>query len=150
MKVTKVENKDDGHDEKAALAEFERKAVEDAAEVIQELTESGSDSYSIQAKLGVLQRVVTAVVKDEGYRQILLLAAFEDKQEAMLAADAITERQRYGVTIQPILDRVIAQCAVKSSRVDKILQAMTTYSLHTNYGHNLPSWKKKQESKGIM
>jgi len=143
------DDKDDGHQDEIALKEFEERAVGEAAEVMRELTESGSDSYAMGQKLGVLQRVVTAVSKNEEYRQILLLAAFDDKQEAMLAADAITERQRYGVTIQPILDRVIAQCAVKSVRVDKILQAMTSYTLHTNYGQHLPSWKKKQENRNI-
>ena len=140
---------DNGHKSSSALAEFEKTAIAAAAATMQELTESGNDAYSMEQKLGVLQRVVTAVAKDDDYRQILLLAAFDNKQEANLAADAITERKRYGVDIQPILDRVISQCAVKSGRVDKVLTAMTTYSLNTQSGAHLPGWKRKQEDKSI-
>jgi len=144
-----MDERDNGQGDVAALAEFEKKAIADAAETMRELTESGTDAYTMEQKLGVLQRVVTAVGKDEDYRQILLLAAFDNKQEAMLAADTITERQRYGVPIQPILDRIISQCAVKAGRVDKVLNAMTTYSLNTNYRSHLPNWKRKQEEKSI-
>ena len=141
---------DDGHGELTALAKMEQEAIRKASETMRELTESGQDAYSMEQKLGVLQRVVTAVGKDEDYRQILLLAAFDNKQEAMLASDAITERKRYGVDIQPILDRVIAQCAVKSGRVDKVLSAMTSYSLNMqSHGGHTPSWKRKQEDKSI-
>ena len=118
---------DNGDDKPNALKQFEEKALADAAATMQELTETGNDAYSMEQKLGVLQRMVTAVANDAEYRQILLLAAFDNKQEAMLAADAITERQRYGVSIHPILTRIISQCAVKAGRVDKILGAMTTY-----------------------
>ena len=71
----------------------------------------GFDSMTQGQKLGVLQRLVTAVVKDEQYRQILLTAAFESKEEAMLASDAIAERKRYGVPIHPIVDRMLASLA---------------------------------------
>jgi len=142
-----IENNGNGH--KNALEIFEQKAISDAASTMRELTESGPDALSFEQKLGVLQRVVTAVGKDEDYRQVLLLAAFDNKQEALLASDAITERQRYGVSIHPILTRIIAQCAVKSGRVDKVLGAMTTYSLNTNSHGGMPNWKKKQDDRGI-
>lgn len=143
-----MEHEGDGHEENP-ITTLEKMAAEGAAQTMQELTESGFDSYSSQQKLGVLQRIVTAVSKDEDYRQILLLAAFDNKQEAMLAADAITERQRYGVSIQPILDRIVAQCSVRADRVDRVLHAMTNYTLNTNYGRGMPGWKKKQDSKSI-
>lgn len=145
-KEIEVENDGDGH---RPLTDLETLAAKDAIDDMQDLIEHGSDSYSMQAKLGVLQRIITAVAEDKEYRQVLLLAAFDNKQEAMLASDAITERKRYGVTIQPILDRIIAQCAVKQGRVDVVLKAMTNYTLNTGFGGKLPFWKKKQESKGI-
>ncbi len=91
----------------------------------------GSDTMTSSQKLGVLQRIVTAVAEDEGYRQILLTAAFDNRQEAMLASDAISERKRYGVAIQPILDRLLAQCSVRSGRVNAVLDALTHYQVHT-------------------
>ena len=111
--------------------------------------EVGRDSYSTEARLGVLQRLVTAVKDSTDYMQILLTAAFDDKREALLCADAISERQRYGVDIQPILNRICSQCSVKSDRVRIILEAMTHYTLNTNYPGKMPDWKRKQESKAI-
>jgi len=110
----------------------------------------GFDSMTTGQKLGVLQRLVTAVAKDDQYRQILLTAAFENKEEAMLCADAIAERKRYGVSIQPIVDRILAQCSVKSDRVNKILEAMSQYTLHTNYTGQKPPWQRKDESKSLV
>ena len=106
-------------------------------------------SVSMGDKLGVHQRIITAVLKDDDYRQLLLMAAFDNKQEALLCADAITERLRYGVDITPICDRVAAQCAVGGARVKEILTAMASYTLHTNYGGRIPDWKKKQDNKSI-
>jgi len=142
----------DNHDQDTVTAELEKAAALDAKNNMTELTQ-GSDAYSMQQKLGALQRIITAVSKDkenEELRQILLLAAFDNKQEAMLAADAISERQRYGVGIEPILNRIIAQCAVHAGRVDKVLSAMSNYTLNTNSGSNkTPFWKRKQEDKNI-
>lgn len=145
-----VEVGGDGHGTIGDLEELAaQEALKEAGQTVEEMLQTGAGSISSQDRLGVLQRIVTAVAKDEEYRQILLLAAFDNKQEAMLASDAITERQRYGVTIQPILDRLVAQCAVKSGRVDKVLQAMTSYTLNTGFRGKLPFWKKKQENSGI-
>ena len=140
----------DGHGDPETLEEVvARDALKNVAHEVEDYFQAGAGSMSAQDKLGVLQRIVTAVGKDAEYRQILLLAAFDNKQEAMLASDAITERKRYGVTIQPILDRIVAQCAVKSDRVDRVLQAMTSYTLNTGFKGKLPFWKKKQETTGI-
>lgn len=144
-----MEGSDNGDKGKSGLLTFEEKAIADAAATMRELTESGLDSTSIEAKLGVLQRAITAVAKDDEYRQILLLAAFDNKQEAMLASDAITERKRYGVDIQPILDRLIAQCAVHADRLNRVLSAMTNYSMNINDHNKLPSWKRKQEDRSL-
>jgi len=111
--------------------------------------ENYTGSVSVEGKLGVHQRIITAVQSDKEYRQVLLTAAFDNKQEALLASDAITERIRYGVDITPIIDRVIAQCAVKGMRVETILNSMSTYTMNNNYRGNVPDWKKRQDNKSI-
>lgn len=82
---------------------------------------------------GVLQTLIRAVIDDDNYRQILLLAAFQDKQEAILCSEAIAERRRYGVSIESIMDRVICQCAINSARVEQALRGITHTSFYTNY-----------------
>ena len=144
-----MEDSENGDHGKSALLTFEEDALKKAAETMQELTESGFDSTSMENKLGVLQRCITSVVKNDEYRQILLLAAFDNKQEALLASDAISERRRYGVDITPILDRVIAQCAVHADRLNRVLGAMTTYTMNTGGNNKLPSWKRKQDDRSI-
>lgn len=128
--------------------ELEKAAALDAQKKSKEFIDI-QGSVSFGDKLGVHQRIITAVLKDDEYRQILLMAAFDNKQEAMLCADAITERLRYGVDITPICDRVVAQCAVKGVRVHEILTSMSSYTLSTNYGGRVPDWKKKQDNKSI-
>ena len=113
------------------------------------IMEEGSDSMSVDQKLGVMQRLVTAVAKDEEYLQVLLNAAFENKYEAMLAADAISERQRYGVNIRPLVNRIVAQCSVAGDRVNKLLEALTHYTFHTNYPTKKPFWKRQQDDKSL-
>lgn len=130
-------------------AEMQKMVLEDTANTVEELIR-GSDSMPFQAKLGVLQRVVTAVLDDKEYRQVLLLAAFDNKQEALLCADAIAECRRYGVPIERIVDRVIAEGSVNSEKMNKVLAAVTSYTLNTNTNRsNLPFWKRKQERSGL-
>ena len=133
-------------EEKSITQTLEEKA---AADLINESFEDFTGSIPIEGKLGVHQRIITAVLKDNDYRQLLLMAAFDNKQEAMLAADAITERLRYGVDITPICDRVVAQCAVKAAHIERVLNSMSSYTLSTNYGGRMPDWKKKQDNKTI-
>ena len=141
----------DGKDEAtvAALDEMSDETFEAAIKQIDGL-KVGYDNMTTGQKLGVLQRLVTAVAKDDQYRQILLTAAFENKQEAMLCADAIAERKRYGVSIQPIVDRILAQCSIKADRVNQILAAMSQYTLHTNYTGSKPWWQKKDDNKSLV
>lgn len=107
-------------------------------------------SSPVGGKLGVLQRIITAVREDKEYRQILLLAAFDDKQEALLVADAIDEREMFGVDIKPLLNRVVCQCAVRADRIQRVLNAMSQHSIFTNPGGNgkgwLPDWKRRQDN----
>ena len=107
------------------------------------------DTVSTEGRMGVLQRIVTSVRDKKDYLQVFLLAAFDDKREALTCADAVSEMQRYGVDIQPIINRVVAQCAVKADRMARVLDAMTKYTLNTNYQGRLPNWKKQQDAKAI-
>ncbi len=141
-KKVKEEVKPNGNDPKS----FEELV---AADLIGDSFEDVQGSIQTADKLGVHQRIITAVQSDKEYRQVLLTAAFDNKQEALLASDAITERIRYGVDITPIIDRVIAQCAVKGMRVETVLNSMNSYTLHSNYGGRMPDWKKKQDNKTI-
>ena len=93
------------------------------------LAGQGNAVMTAGAKLGVLQKIVTSVPDDKEYRQSLLLSCFDNKQEALLASDAITERLRYGVSIEPILARLSAQCAVKAGRVEAAIRAMSHHSV---------------------
>ena len=94
--------------------------------------EQDSDAYyaevSVEQKLGVMQTLVHAEHKDAKHRQILLTAAFKDESQAMAAADAITERLRYGVTIQPVLDRIVAQCGIRGQRVTELLGGLNKFN----------------------
>ena len=128
------------------IAAMEAKAD---ADDISDVWENVQGSVTMETKLGVHQRIITAVLKDTEYRQLLLMAAFDDKREAQLAADAITERLRYGVDITPICDRVVAQCAVRGAHIDRVLNSMNSYTLQTNYGGKIPDWKKRQDNKSI-
>ena len=139
-----------GDNGNAAVAEVENtidldaeldKAFEAARD---KMHDGGADSFMNTAqKLGVLQTLIHAVADDKEYRQVLLLAAFDDKREALLYASAIAECRRYGATIEPLVDRIIAQCSVKGGRVDKVLEAMT----HQWIGTNNASFTKKQQQK---
>lgn len=140
-----MENRGDGLN---TVEELEKAAALDAVNTMKEWTDV-QGSVSVGEKLGVHQRIITAVLKDDDYRQLLLMAAFDNKQEALLCADAITERLRYGVDITPICDRVVAQCAVKAAHIERVLNSMTSYTLQHNYGGKIPDWKRKQDNKSI-
>ena len=114
--------------------DLENALSEKASDDLLRLGEEGNAISSTQGKLGVLQRTITSELEMKSYRQTLLLAAFDDKQEAMLAADAITERLRYGVSIEPILARIDAQCGIKSARVRDALAAMSHYTVSSYSG----------------
>ena len=105
------------------------------------------DHVDVEQKLGVLQRLVTAVLDDKAYRQAVLTAHFSNETEAKLCSDAISERKRYGASIAPIVDRVIAQCAVNGRRATQMTEAINSYTLKTNQFQ--PKWKKDSDTKGI-
>lgn len=149
--VTAIDDTTEYEKVKAAALEAVRREQEVEASGDTEFEfETGYDYHSLGEKLGVLQRAITAVKDKREYLQILLLAAFDDKREALLAADAISERQRYGVEITPILNRVVSQCAVHADRLDRVLKAMSSYNINTSQSAGkAPRWKREQENKMI-
>lgn len=114
--------------------DMEKALTDQAVEDLLKLGEEGNAISSPGGKLGVLQRGITSELDEKHYRQSLLLAAFDDKQEALLCADAITERLRYGVSIEPILARVDAACGVKSSRIRDAFMALSHRTVSTYTG----------------
>ena len=83
---------------------------------------------------GVLHRLLTAIVEDKEYRQELKTAFFLSTQEADKVVAAINERKRYGCSLTPIIDWLLARSAgVHGSRVKDILQALSSTTFNTNY-----------------
>lgn len=71
------------------------------------------------------------------YRQAMLLAAFESREQSSRCAAALAECQRYGVTdgLSAIVDRVICDCGANGAvggRVNAIVDALTHTRLTTN------------------
>jgi hypothetical protein len=88
-------------------------------------------------QLGVMQKMATAPVKDDDYRQALLLANFMSAEESDRAVNAIAFCQRYGGDLTPIVNKIIARCAVKGGRVSELIDALTHMRLtQTTSGPN--------------
>lgn len=120
-------------------------------EIVKELANrdrdnSGGESSAImesqQQRMSVLLRTITAIKDDNEFRQLLLLADFLDDEEAETVAAAITEAQRYGASLGPILNYVTAKCAVNKnrhgkSRVAQVIEGLTHSTFTTvNQGQN--------------
>src|SRR4030042_3958761 len=142
-----MDEKINGHDAETLVQD---EALKELVKRFGDLTvETGADSVEIQQKLGVLQRIITASQEDKDYLQALYQGYFENSEQAKLAADAITERQRYGAPIRPILNRVTSQCAVKGNRVDKAVSGVNSHNIFTNRNAGAPGWKRRSDDKTI-
>ncbi len=85
------------------------------------------------AQQGILNRLLTAINKDDDYRQELKTAFFRTPEESDLAIEAINERLMCGVSIQPLVDKVIARSAgVNASRFRALLDAYSHATITTN------------------
>ncbi len=83
---------------------------------------------------GILQRAMTPPSKDEDYRAELKTGYFRSPEEADLAVAAINERLMCGVSIRPLVDKIIARSAgTNGSRLQAILEALTHTTFTTNY-----------------
>lgn len=98
----------------------ERDEMREAAGIIGDTSKGG---------MGVLKSL--SVAPDE-VRNILLTANFMSYEEAEKVAAAICEARRYGCSLDPILDWVVAHCAISTeqrSRVEWLVRSMTRYEL---------------------
>lgn len=97
------------------------------------------------ARVGVLIKLLTAVKEDE-YRQALIMSDFLDDDEADRVAAAIEERRRYGLSIAPVLDWCAARCGVNKiahgkSRATLAIEGLT----HSTFTTNSSSRNKKDK-----
>lgn len=126
-----------------------------------EEAESSSAVSTQQKELGVLQKLATAMQRDQAYRQLLLLGAFESMDAARMCVAAINERKMCGVPITPILDRVTAECAVRvggrwggkamMSRVQEIIMALTHFEFNTSNRYSeQPKYDRKDADAGLL
>ena len=92
----------------------------------------GNVVQGMEQQLGVMQKMATAPTKDDEYRQALLLANFLSTEESDRAVNAIAFCRRYGGDLTPIIDKIIARCAVKGARVSEIVDALTHLRMTTN------------------
>lgn len=87
--------------------------------------------------MGVLQRAMTAIKEAIDYKQELKTANWTSLEVSSLAVRAIHQRLKCGVTIDPIVDDIIAKSAgVNSARLMAVIEGITSTYFHTNYNPN--------------
>lgn len=102
-----------------------------------------------QAQIGVLARMMTAIKQTDDYRQELKTGNWKDDRFAALAVAAIHERLMCGVDITPVVDRIIAESAgVNSARLQLVANAISSFSLNSNYGEQKKSWFNSKGKNG--
>lgn len=147
---TKDDNHNNGGDFVSQLEESiikkqidERDEMREAAGIIGDTSKGG---------MGVLKSL--SVASDE-VRNILLTANFGSYEEAEKVAGAIAEANRYGCSLDPILDWVVAHCGVvteQRGRVEWLVRAMTRYELNgpnTSQGGRNHWWQSKNTNEQV-
>lgn len=101
------------------------------------------------AQAGVLQRSMTAVTKDDDYRQELKTAFLLSTEESDRVAAAINEAHRYGCSLKPIVDWVITRSAgVHGGRLRAIFETISHTTFTTNYtGKTKNRWWSNDKSR---
>lgn len=99
------------------------------------------------AQSGVLQRAMTAEIKDADYRQELKTAFFLSTEESDNVVAAINEADRYGCSLKPIVDWLIARSAgIHGGRLRAIFETISHTTFTTNYtGANKNRWWRKKD-----
>lgn len=97
----------------------------------------------------VLQRSMTAVTKDEDYRQELKTAFFLSTEEADKVVAAINESDRYGCSRKPIVDWLIARSAgIGGGRLKAIFDTISHTTFTSNYkSQNKQHWWNRDKSR---
>lgn len=101
------------------------------------------------AQSGVLQRSMTAIDKDTDYRQELKTAILQSTDESDKVAAAINEAERYGCSLKPIVDWLIARSAgVNGGRLKAIFETISHTTFTTNYqGKTKKRWWSDDKSR---
>lgn len=126
------------------LEEIRRRSGESGDGVPRE----GRTFTAVEGKnLGVLQQLLRAI-KDvkRDYRQELKTANWADINKAAEAVAAIHECIMCGVSIEPIVDRIIAESAgVNGARLELVVRGLTHTTFNTNYtGFQKSHWWNRQ------
>ena len=91
---------------------------------------------------GVLQRLITAVEQSKEYRQELKTGNYSSPRKALQAADAIHECLECGMSIDQVLDEIIAlKAGQNSALLHEVLEALTHTTFTTNYQGGLGNTK---------
>jgi len=154
MTKSKAAEKNNGHHE-----EFDRDAMiataisnsdlEGILDDIQGESEDIEETIGMQRK-GVLQTLIHAILKDGDYRQVLLTATFRNEHQAVAWADAINEALRYGASIRPHVDRIIAMGSVGGRLRSEVVQAVSSYTINTpQAGGNKPKWLNRSDRESL-
>ena len=111
------------------------------------ITQGGNNNQA-----GILQKVITAPVKDTDYRQALKMACYLSTHEIDLVCAAIDERQRYGCSLTPIVDWLVARSAGTNYGLIKIaLDAYSHARITTDYKSGiLDRFNKKGKNESVM
>ena len=128
--------RNNGHDDPAAVEETED--LDAVRKNLEKLTRGDGTLVTVPKQyMGVLQKLASTIEGDDQYRQALYMADFLNEGDAQDAAAAIMEAKRYGGSVEPIVDQIIAMCAVnrrgnKTNRAAQILDVLNHYSV-TNH-----------------
>ena len=97
---------------------------------------------------GVLQKLITAVEMSKEYRQELKTGNYTSPRKALQAADAIHECLDCGMSIDQVLDEIIAlKAGQNSALLHEVLEALTHTSFTTNYQGGLGNAKVRNNGR---
>ena len=111
-------------------------------------SDSSTISDSNKQRMSVLLKLLTAIQDEKEYRQQLLMADFIDDEEADRVAAALAEAKRYQLGLSPILDWVIARCAVNKDGHGKSRSVLSVEGLTHSSFSVLGGKGKKAEKEG--
>lgn len=112
-----------------AAVDVEHKA---AALKLKTLQRDGIIRNDVAAQMGVLQRLMQAAT-DAEYRQELKKSNLSEEDQDEFVA-AISEAKRYGCTLTPIVDLLVARNGgIKGWLIGKILEGLTHTTFTTNF-----------------
>jgi len=119
---------DDGREDEE---ELEKTTRTEAVLNLRDLKRSDGIITMSKPQAGILQKVLSAPETSKEYRQALLLLDFMSPDEADRFSGAISFALRYGIPIDPIIDKALSRCSVKAGRVEAVIRAMT----HINFSN---------------